>query len=342
MNLEELNKIKIVPLLDTLRLEKIDDEVYFSPMYKNYISNSRLSLIDPKKDGSPEKFFNGFQSTYNASFQLGDAIHKLVLQPERYKLAEGIYKPTAKLGLLADRIYNICKGELPTVDIINREAKVVDYYKGNLNEEQIKNVLNKSSVYWQQRRLFESTYDESKELIYLDEKMSQTVLNCVIQVNYNKYFQELLQPTGLIKNPISENEQAFLLDIKIEMPNKDDFTLRFKAKIDNFTVDLESNSAVVNDLKSIGRILSEFDNNVIKYNYTREIAIYSWLLNLYCQKEYNISPNMFGNFLVVSTIPNYYTKIRKMTKTDFKNGWNEFKYLLRLVSYYYSKGYEFV
>ena len=58
----ELNDIKIVPLLDTLRLQKISDEVYFSEKYRNYVSNSRLGLINPQQDGSPEKFFEGFKS----------------------------------------------------------------------------------------------------------------------------------------------------------------------------------------------------------------------------------------------------------------------------------------
>ena len=57
-----VDNIKIIPLLDTLRLQKIDDSEYFSKKYSGYISNSRLSLINPKQDGSPEKFFNGFKT----------------------------------------------------------------------------------------------------------------------------------------------------------------------------------------------------------------------------------------------------------------------------------------
>ena len=37
MNLDD---IKITPLLDTLRLEKISDSIYFSEPYRNYVSNS--------------------------------------------------------------------------------------------------------------------------------------------------------------------------------------------------------------------------------------------------------------------------------------------------------------
>lgn len=72
MTLERLDEIKLTPLLDTLSLQKINDETYFSSEYKDYISNSRLNLIDPRKNGSPEKFFEGFKPIYNPSFDLGN------------------------------------------------------------------------------------------------------------------------------------------------------------------------------------------------------------------------------------------------------------------------------
>ena len=52
-------KLRFIPR--TFKLSKIEDEVYFSKKYKNYISNSRFGLLDPAKDGSPEKFFKGFE-----------------------------------------------------------------------------------------------------------------------------------------------------------------------------------------------------------------------------------------------------------------------------------------
>ena len=48
-----------------------------------------------------------------------------------------------------------------------------------------------------------------------------------------------------------------------------------------------------------------------------------------------------SNCLVVSTIPSFYTKVYEVTKKDFYKGFEEFKYLLRLVAYYYNQGYRF-
>ena len=40
--------------------EKMSDEEYFSSKYTNYISNSRLKLINPNQNGSPSKYKEGF------------------------------------------------------------------------------------------------------------------------------------------------------------------------------------------------------------------------------------------------------------------------------------------
>lgn len=67
-----LADIKLTPIIETLQLLKITDEEYFSPKYKNYISNSRLGLLNPKQGGSITKFFEGFVNDgYVSCFELG-------------------------------------------------------------------------------------------------------------------------------------------------------------------------------------------------------------------------------------------------------------------------------
>ena len=57
-----LEKIKITPLLDTLHLEDISDEIYFGKQYSGYISNSRLSLVNPEQGGTADKFIQGLSA----------------------------------------------------------------------------------------------------------------------------------------------------------------------------------------------------------------------------------------------------------------------------------------
>lgn len=339
LNLFDLN-IKITPLLDTLCLEKISDETYFSNKYSNYISNSRLSLINPSQDGSPEKFFEGFKPKYSAAFDLGSGVHCMCLQSDLYTICDEVNKPTAKMGALADRLYPIYKQGIITDEDIIEQATIIDYYGGSLSDSKISNIREKCASYWEGRRAFESSYLGKKEPLYFDSKSRQTVLNCVEALNKNTKIQDLLHPKGIIEDPIYDTEQAILLEVKVEIDEYPEFRLRIKSKLDHYSIDKELNTITVNDVKTIGKIVSEMDSNIKRFHYNRELAMYAWLLSLCAEKFYNMkSPMVKGNYLVVSTIPQYYTKVLPMTKGMFMEGWKEFEYLLKLVARYVATEY---
>ena len=331
----KLNEIEIIPLIDTLKLEKIDDSVYFSEKYSNYISNSRLGLINPKQEGTPDKFFAGFQQGgFNPSFQLGTAVHGIVLQPEYFELAPDLGKPTAKLGAMADELYPIFLQRDVTFNDIVKASDKVDYYKGKITNEKATNVIESSKNYWKARQSTEFDLSSTKETLYLDYKTREIALSCIESLQNNEQVQKLLHPKGLITDPISENEQAIIMDVLVKCSNCKEFTLSLKAKIDNYTIDSETNTIVINDVKTLGRILSEFNNNVKKYRYSREIAVYIYLLKLCAAKYYNMhNPKIQANYLVVSTVPNFYSKVQPVTYGEIQEGFHEFKTLLRYVAY---------
>ncbi len=329
----QLSEIKLTPLLDTLQLVKISDAEYFSPKYGECISNSRLGLLNPRQGGSPESFFTGFKDEgFISSLVIGSAVHELVLQNESFELAPALGKPTAKMGAMADELYPVwLEHPIRTSDITEASNKI-NYYKGKLTPDRIKQVNEQCIPYWKARKQLVS--NSNKELIYLDDKSRDTVYNCVEALTNNPQVQELLHPSGLIDAPISLNENALLLDVQAECPNGKTFIIHLKAKLDNFTIDLESDTVVVNDVKTIGKVVSEIDSNISKYHYSRELAMYLFLLRLYVIKEYGIeNPTMKANYLVVSTVPQYYTKVRAMTKKECYAGLHEFRTLLRYAAY---------
>jgi hypothetical protein len=78
-------EIKIIP--ESIQLIRMSDEEYFSEKYKDYISNSKLGLFNEDEGGSLEKYLEGFTSTHSDSFELGSAVHAVVLQPESYTVS---------------------------------------------------------------------------------------------------------------------------------------------------------------------------------------------------------------------------------------------------------------
>ena len=337
---ELIKQVKITPILETLQLEDISDEEYFSQRFKNYISNSRLGVL--KKDGA-KAFFEGIPQVYNSSFETGSLIHTMCLQPEDYEVIEGVYKPTAKAGLMADALYKN-DGSTPTDDEIKSMSYIIGYYKDKLTSNRLKEFRDKAEPYWRDRFIYETNNpfkEGDKKRIYTDERNFELLNNCLNTLNENKDIQNLLHPTGVLDTPITGNEKTILLDIQMEIPGYEPKVYKLKAKLDNFSIDKEENIITVNDLKTTSRPAVQFDPEY--FSYQREIAFYSWLIKLCAKKFYNVeNATTKGNFLVVSTIPEYNTLVYPMTSKLFMSGWKEALFLLKTVAYLNQvKGYEF-
>jgi hypothetical protein len=331
----EDNKIKLTPLLDTLYLGKLEDAIYFSPKYSEYISNSRLGLL--KKDGK-DAFLKGFvQGGFNPSFRLGSLVHELTLQPELFELAPDLMKPSAKLGAMADYLYSsFLMKELVSDEEIYKASDIIDYYKGKMNEDKCSFVRGSCIDYWRARKQFESTYHTDKTVEYADTKQIETVAGCVSSLANNKSVQDLLHPkNSLGLDIISENEQAILLDIQIDIEGAEPFIVHLKAKIDNYTIDPVANIITINDVKTCAKDTRVFNEVVDMYSYNRELAWYAMLLNMCYEKYYNMyNPIIKGNFLVVSTASPFYSSVYPMNKQHFINGIQDYKHLLKQACYH--------
>jgi hypothetical protein len=337
---ELIKQIKITPLIDTLKLENISDEEYFSEYKKDYISNSRLGVL--VKDGV-EAFFKGIPQVYNPSFETGSLIHTIVLQGNDYEVIDGVFKPTAKAGLMAESLYK-SNGKTPTDDEIKAKSYEIGYYKDKLSDNIIKKFREKAEPYWRDRFIYEQNNpikEGDKERIYTDKKNFELLNNCLKTLNANKDIQKLLNPSNPLCDPIIGNEKTILLNIQMEVPGYEIKQYKLKAKLDNFSIDTEDKVITVNDLKTTSRPVAIFDPTY--YSYQREIAFYSWLLRLVAKKYYNVEQaTTQGNFLVVSTVPEYETRVYPMTSKLFLSGWKEALYLLKTVAYLnIVKGYEF-
>lgn len=330
--------VKLIPLFDTIQLIEMSDEEYFSEKWAGYISNSKLALINPDQDGSPQIYKEGLSKhpKYSDSLVFGSAVHELVLQPGEFKVADNVNRPTAKMGAMADELYKTFlsnKGVVSDDDIIAASNKI-DYYKGKMDSIKIENVKDKCINYWWDRRDWESEHNNSEiEPIYLDPKSREKLQLCLASVEANKEVQDLLHPKGVFEEPISMNEAALFMDVKAEHEGKETI-LKLKGKLDNFTIDIETNEVVLNDLKTTGHWLIDFGDSFKKYHYNRQMAMYAWMLRSYVQKQYNIKPSsLMANMLLVCTVPDYRAGVFRVTNGEIRKGFLEFKDLLQRVAY---------
>lgn len=320
--------IKVYPLLDTLEVLDISDESYFND-YKDYISNSRLSLINPDQGGSVEKYL-AKEKLSSGSLLLGSAIHAEILQPGEFNIIGGVNRPTAKLGLMADELAKYYPADI-TDEMIIEASNKVDYYRGKMNPNRITDVRTKCQNYWAMRK--DITGDNN---LFLDDASYIKYKGCVESVKGNSDIQSLLHPEGLFEEPIVKNELAItILFEAVNTETGEVKTLPFKAKLDNFTI-TEGDTAVLNDLKSTGHLLVDFPESFKKYHYNRQMAVYSWLL-LNASKKFTELPisSCTANMLVVSTVPDFHSQVFKVKRSEIIKGFSEFVYLLHKVAEIY-------
>ena len=336
----DLNNYKIIPKPETIRLLDISDEEYFGKNYRKYISNSKLSLINPHQEGSAEKFFRGFESLFSDSLYFGSAVHEMTLQPEEFYV-QVCNRPTAKAGFMLDEIiYNRTKGQSIYDSIINASNKV-DYYKGKMDSKKIRTIIQKGLKYYLERL----HYTEGDKIpIWLNTKDNIKLNECLGSISRNENITRLLNPDVFDQSSLLNlNEGTLVMDVDVvDLETSQVLTLPLKAKLDNFTYDSDFQILTLNDLKTTGKYTTEFSKSFEKYHYHRQMAMYIWMLKMYIQKEYNVSnPSLRANMLVVSTVPNYSSLAVSVNTTQIQQGFQEFAALVKLVAHYIvHEGYE--
>lgn len=329
----KLSDIKITPLINSLRFTKIDDSIYFSEKYSNYISNSRLTLLK-KSPKNPDKFFKGLAVNYTFSDSLnrGSAVHECVLQPESFYIIDDINKPTGKTGAMADELYQKT-GRIPTLSEMKEASQKIHYYERTFNEARAEELKRCCADYWKNRASYECSqkyYSINKTPIYLDVKSRNLVNRCINSLKNNNSVQKLLNMDGE-----TGNEQAILLNLKVECPDMEPFMIRLKAKLDNYCIDQFTDTITINDIKTTGNRIEFFNDAITKFSYNREIAMYSYLLGMVAKHKYGLeNPEIKGNFLVVEMGYDFNSKVVKLSNKLLVEGFKEFQHLLKLAIFY--------
>lgn len=328
----DYKEIVITPILESIQLLDISDDEYFSEKYKHYISNSSLKLINPEEGGSEELYTKGLSFSPNDSYVFGSAAHQLILQPEEFELAEGVNRPTAKAGFMADELYESWK-KVKTVgyEELIKASNKIGYYKNKLTDVKINTLLEKCIPYFEQRY----NYKASKTPIYLDEKNRNKLICCLNNVNLYSPIQKLLNPMGLFDKVPSYNEATILLDLKCQTPDNKEFIISMKGKLDNYTVQHEIGEITLNDLKTTGHIIQEFESaSFYKYHYYRQMAVYLWLLFLLNQTKYNLCNVKYNaNMLLVSTVPPFECGVYQVNAKQILRGMIEFQDLIKRIAF---------
>ena len=241
----DLNSLNLYLAEGSIRREKISDELYFSARYKHCTSNSKLKLINPEQSGSPKEYFEGGFRPKTASLAMGTCVHVATLEPEEFKLAPAIGRPTAKLGDVLDAIIKYRRKGYSIYNAITQACQECDYY-ANCIDTKIRMIIEKGLKYYLKASKL------SKDTIILPDSDREKCLASIKSLKNNRLVQSILHPTDPFGDPIpSFNEEAFFADYVVVVDGKA-VIIPFKLKIDNWTIDEDNKVLTLNDLKTTG------------------------------------------------------------------------------------------
>ena len=282
--------IRFIP--ESIQRVQMDDATYFSSEYADYISNSKLGLLNPVQGGSPQKFLEGFKSSgSNAAFTLGSAVHQLTLESNDYILSP-LIKPSGKLGLIHDYLIEelsksegldiavqICSGGENGYDnfiklmdankdiercVLNAFTRAdyytseIEKYSGDDYPSRMRTALLKIMPYFSAHK--PNTNKEGKKYIYLSNDQHAKCINCTNSLKSNTGIQKALNWENSYCEDVilAEVEVTFPEDFNNEFSEMVSTIMKVKIKIDNWTIDHDEKKLVLNDLKTTGKPIQYF------------------------------------------------------------------------------------
>ena len=342
MNFLENCKIEFVP--ESIERKIISDEEYFT-QYPDYISNSQLKLINPAEGGSIDKFFNKEPSEFDGSLEFGSAIHELVLQPDNFELIDYQFKPPAKLGKFIESVVEFRKQKYSIEDSIKLASKKSNYYVDKLSPKLLRTAMTKGLKYYYD--LYFERIESEKSPIILSPKSYSDVYQCM-QIYNKSNLKRFIERQNITETKKNFNEEAIFVDIKVTFNDGESEIIKFKGKLDNYSVDDDEDIIILNDLKTTSKKVDsfmgykyyDFENSKYggyvgsfqKYHYYRQMAVYMLLLQqLYKDKSYKY----FANILTIESFgPDFNNKIYPISNAYIQKGLTEFKNLICMVAFH--------
>lgn len=326
----------------------IPDSEYFA--LKGYTSVSRLKLLDPRHGGSPEKYKEGFTFGYNESLLLGTVVHSQILQQDDFELSDYEGKPSGKLGLFVEKVYENRKKGLSINDSFEQASIDSDYYVGKLTPKIIKNAVIKGLDYYLRLKNGEFESHDGKECFVLSKKMLDSANACISSIKRSGPIQKILSE-NLFEAKQFYNEIALFSNIQVTFPDGTTTIVPFKGKLDSVVWDPEKKILYLNDVKTTSKNIEYFMDHVYDekvyegvfshHSYYLQLAAYSILLQLYFQRVLNITDyTLQSNIFAVETTGEYRSDSFRINNSYIDFGIQEFKQLICRLAWHNVNGFE--
>lgn len=323
------------------------DSEYFA--LKGYTSVSRLKLLDPRHDGSPQKYKEGFNFGYNESLYLGTCVHSQILTPDEFVLSDYENKPSGKLGYFIEKVYHNRQSGMKIVDSIKKASLDADFYANKLTINRTKDAIKKGLDYYLHLTQGAFKREDEKEVYVLSKRLLDSAHNCIKSVNNCGPIKKILSQ-NLFEPKEFFNEIALFSNIEVTFPDGTKTIIPFKGKLDSVVWDPEKKILYLNDVKTTSKNIDYFmdfvydekvhDGVFSHRSYYMQLAAYSILLQMYFQKILKINDyTLQSNIFAVETMGEYRSDSFRINNSYIELGIQEFKQLICRLAWHTLNGF---
>jgi len=359
--------LRIIPD-SVVRIPDVSDEDYFGDKYREYISNSNLKHLNPDEGGSAYNF-NNRKSNQSNSLELGSAVHRAVLEGDKFVLAP-VSKPSGKLAEVVEYAYKLNKEYPARTYAMQMLAAMYDleYYGSARTTARADAAIADGKEYYD----FLASTENLTDKIILSADNKEKFMKAVDSIKANTEIQTLLKPSTEFFKVESFSEDVITADVEI-MYEEDSLPvfkkIPVKCKIDNWTINHDLKEIVINDLKTtsypiqnfMGRFVTEWEpieegsetlaeihkflpGSFQKWHYQRQMSMYSQMLLEHCKREYSIADisdwTIKVNMIVAETCQPFNAYSFEVTQDWLDAGQQEYRNLMARLAWHMQNGFD--
>lgn len=283
-------------------IKKLEDEFYNKEFTYSYSSLNKL-LYDP------QLFFKWYvlnqkEDSLDQHLINGKLVHCLLLEKHNFEnnfILVDFKVPTGNNKKIIEYIWKLNIG---SNDLTKYETEILQWLKWNnlhqrltTDESKLKKILTDEN-----KKYLEFLY-KSKNKDIVDQETYDKCLETADKVKSNKDIYKLLKLDGA-----EDFEQIEVFnEIKID-GYSDFFKCNIKGIIDNLVIDYKAEKVYINDVKTSGKTLLEFQDTLEYYKYWIQMAIYYELVRIYLKnKSINFNNlKIIPTFIVIDKYQNIY------------------------------------
>jgi len=275
--------------------QELEKEFYSKPLYLSYSGLNKLLF-------SPKVYYKHYilqqrEEKLDSYLIDGKVIHNLLLDDGSFDKSFILLPstlPTSNSRIIIDRIYNLAK-EAPGL-LSNYKIEILDILKQiNLHqslktdEQRLAKIITEETISY-----FEFLKVKGKK----DLIDSETLQRCNEAVDVLKNDSKAAELLGTFRSEMENtkihNELELSLDSSVALRS-----FGLKGIVDNIKVDFDNKIVYINDLKTTGKTISDFEETVQYYNYNLQAAIYHRLVKEKLKDSINADWKIVFHFIVV-------------------------------------------